>query len=50
MQTPDFQAAYNHYLRLIGLFLTPGMDANARWWLDRELTDLERDMRVSGLL
>ncbi|WP_312118326.1 hypothetical protein [Brevibacillus reuszeri] len=43
-------AVNDHYLRLIELFLTPGMDANARWWLDRELNELEQDMKVIGLL
>ncbi|MBY0088421.1 hypothetical protein [Brevibacillus brevis] len=43
-------AAKDHYLRLIELFLTPGMDGNARWWLDNELFELEQDMKQSGLL
>lgn len=47
---PEHKAACDHYLRLVELFLTPGMDANARWWLDREIDDLERDMKISGLL
>lgn len=47
---PDFQSAYDHHLRLIGLFLTPDMDENARWWLDRELDELVKDMRASGIL
>ncbi|UED70731.1 hypothetical protein [Brevibacillus sp. HD3.3A] len=46
----DVRAANDHYLRLVELYLTPGMDENARWWLDRELDELEQDMRASGLL
>jgi len=47
---PDFETAYDHHLRLVGLFLTPGMSDEARWWLDNELSELEKDMKVSGLL
>jgi hypothetical protein len=47
---PDKEAAYSHHLRLVELFLTRGMDENARWWLDRELSELEQDMKASGLL
>lgn len=47
---PDREAIYNHHLRLTELFLTPGMDENARWWLDRELSELEQDMKARGLL
>lgn len=47
---PDFQAASDHYIRLVELFLTPGMNENAKWWLDREMEELERDMKACGLL
>ncbi|MGG4499135.1 hypothetical protein [Brevibacillus reuszeri] len=46
----DVLAANDHYLRLIAMFFTPSMDGNARWWLDKELSELEQDMKVSGLL
>ncbi|GIO09705.1 hypothetical protein J31TS6_57330 [Brevibacillus reuszeri] len=50
MLKADFQAAYEHHLRLVGLFLTPGMRDEARWWLDYELSELEQDMKACGLL
>lgn len=46
----DREAAFDHHLRLVELFLDPSLDENAKWWLDRELSELETDMRAQGLL
>jgi hypothetical protein len=48
--TVDHQAAYDHYLRLVELFFSSEVHDAGRWWLDRELDELERDMKASGLL
>ena len=48
--TADHQAAYDHYLRLIDLYFRSEVHDAGRWWLDRELDELERDMKASGLL
>jgi hypothetical protein len=48
--TADQQAAYDHYLRLIDLYFRSEVHDAGRWWLDRELDELERDMKASGLL
>lgn len=47
---PDSESAHDLRSRLLDLFFHPALDRNARWWLNRELTELERDMRANGLL
>lgn len=47
---PDSEAAHTHRMQLLKLFFNPTLDRNARWWLDRELAELESDMQANGLL
>ncbi|MFM1655539.1 hypothetical protein ACI7RC_26095 [Brevibacillus sp. B_LB10_24] len=48
--TAEHQAAHDHYLRLLEIYLYGQVSDDGRRWLHKEMSELERDMEAAGLL
>jgi|GEM_PF-4488907 len=49
MRAAALQEASEHYLYLVQLSFCDGVTEAGKWWLDKEMTELEKDIEVLGL-